>query len=259
MTTIAIILAAGKGTRMVSDLPKVLFPLRGKTLIARAVSTATRAFERPPLQDGAPDYTAATVARRQAELAGYRARLEAFDVATWPIDQRVDLELVRAEMNGFDFDARVLQPWVRDPAFYATLWTEQSDTPSHEGPVPAGRRGEARRGAPPDPRLPRPGADESHRQRARSVDDRHRHDAPAGGRPGRPREAGGGERAGAARRRRRGTAGDRGTRRLARNPDAVEDRTLRNRQGELHLEPPPRASRADELGGGGRSLEARAR
>ncbi len=49
MTTIAIILAAGKGTRMVSDLPKVLFPLRGKTLIARAVSTATRAFEQPPV------------------------------------------------------------------------------------------------------------------------------------------------------------------------------------------------------------------
>ena len=43
-----------------------------------------------------------------------------------------------AEMNGFDFDVRVLQPWVRDPAFYATLWTEQSDTPAHEGPVPAG-------------------------------------------------------------------------------------------------------------------------
>lgn len=100
-----------------------------------------RAFERPPLRDGAPDYTAATVGRRHAELAGYRARLEAFDVAataSWPIAQRVDLELVRAEMNGFDFDARVLRPWVRDPAFYATLWTEQSDTPAHEGPVPAG-------------------------------------------------------------------------------------------------------------------------
>ena len=97
-----------------------------------------RAFEVPPLRDGARDYTAATVARRQAELAGYRARLEAFDVAAWTVAQRVDLELVRAEMNGFDFDARVLQPWVRDPAFYATLWTEQSDTPSHEGPVPAG-------------------------------------------------------------------------------------------------------------------------
>lgn len=97
-----------------------------------------RAFEAPPLRDGAPDYTAATVARRHGELAGYRARLESLDVSTWPVEQRVDLELVRAEMNGFDFDARVLQPWVRDPAFYATLWTGQSDTPSHEGPVPAG-------------------------------------------------------------------------------------------------------------------------
>ena len=97
-----------------------------------------RAFERPPLRDGAPDYTAATVTRRLGELAGYRARLHAIDASRWPVEQRVDLELVRAEMNGFDFDSRVLQPWVRDPAFYATLWTEQSDTPSHEGPVPAG-------------------------------------------------------------------------------------------------------------------------
>ncbi|MEO8196255.1 MAG: DUF885 family protein [Thermoanaerobaculia bacterium] len=97
-----------------------------------------RAFEKPPLADGAPDYTAATVARRHGELAAYRARLDAFDVSAWPVAQRVDHELVRAEMNGFDFDARVLQPWVRDPAFYATVWTEQSDTPSHEGPVPAG-------------------------------------------------------------------------------------------------------------------------
>ena len=47
----------------------------------------------------------------------------------------MDYELVRAEMNGFDFDARVLQPWARDPAFYLRVWTEQSDTPAHEGTV----------------------------------------------------------------------------------------------------------------------------
>jgi hypothetical protein len=97
-----------------------------------------RAFERPPLRDGAHDFTAATVARRHAELAGYRARLAAIDTAGWSIEQKVDLELVRAEMNGFDFDVRVLQPWVRDPAYYATVWEEQSDTPAHEGPTPHG-------------------------------------------------------------------------------------------------------------------------
>ena len=38
-------------------------------------------------------------------------------------------------MNGLDFYLRVLKPWARDPAFYKSLWTEQSDTPAHEGPT----------------------------------------------------------------------------------------------------------------------------
>jgi uncharacterized protein (DUF885 family) len=92
-----------------------------------------RAFERPPLKDGAPDYTAATFARRRQELQGYRDRLEAIDTKGWPVEARVDQALVRAEMNGFDFYARVLQPWTRDPAFYQSIWEEQSDTPAHEG------------------------------------------------------------------------------------------------------------------------------
>ncbi len=103
-----------------------------------------RAFERPPLLNGAPDYTAATFARRHAELAAYRARLEALarEAASpahgWPVEQRIDLEIVRAEMNGFDFDIRVLRPWARDPAFYASVRGEPSDTPAHEGPTPHG-------------------------------------------------------------------------------------------------------------------------
>jgi hypothetical protein len=95
-----------------------------------------RAFEAPPLLDGAPDYTAATTARRHAELPKLRARLEALDTAGWTVEQQVDLELVRAEMNGFDFQVRVLKPWERDPAFYASVWEEQSDTPAHEGVNP---------------------------------------------------------------------------------------------------------------------------
>jgi Bacterial protein of unknown function (DUF885) len=92
-----------------------------------------RAFERPPLRDGAPDYTAATFARRQQELKSYRDRLEAIDSRNWPVEARIDQSLVRAEMNGFDFYARVLKPWERDPAFYQTIWNDQSDTPAHEG------------------------------------------------------------------------------------------------------------------------------
>ena len=38
-------------------------------------------------------------------------------------------------MNGLDFDLRVLRPWARDPAFYKSIWTGQSDTPAHEGPT----------------------------------------------------------------------------------------------------------------------------
>ncbi len=94
-----------------------------------------RAFEHPPLRDGAPDYTAATFERRHAELKGYRDRLEAIDTTGWPVEARIDQALVRAEMNGFDFYVRVLQPWARDPAFYLTVWPEQSDTPAHEGTV----------------------------------------------------------------------------------------------------------------------------
>ncbi len=94
-----------------------------------------RSFEHPPMRDGAPDYTAATFERRHAELAAWRARLEAIDTKDWPVAARVDQALVRAEMNGFDFYVRVLKPWARDPAFYLTVWPEQSDTPAHEGTV----------------------------------------------------------------------------------------------------------------------------
>lgn len=94
-----------------------------------------RAFEAPPVRDGVPDYTASTLARRHAELPRWRARLAALDPGRWPVEQQVDYELLRAEMNGFDFHVRVLKPWERDPGFYLSLWTEQSDTPAHEGPT----------------------------------------------------------------------------------------------------------------------------
>lgn len=94
-----------------------------------------RAFEQAEILNGAPDYTAETMARKQVGLRTYQARLAAFDTADWPIEWQVDYNLIRAEMNGMDFNIRVLQSWTRDPAFYTTVWSYQSDTPAHEGPT----------------------------------------------------------------------------------------------------------------------------
>ena len=94
-----------------------------------------RQFEEPPLLDGAPDYTVERFAAAYAKLADYQGRLKAIDASGWPIEQQVDWHIVRAEMNGFDFNHRVLKPWVRDPAFYQSVWTEKSDVPAHEGPT----------------------------------------------------------------------------------------------------------------------------
>ena len=93
------------------------------------------AFERPPVKDGVPDYTAAALEIRRGRLKTFQSRLAAIDAEAWPVDHRVDHAVVRALMNGLEFDLRVLQPWARDPAFYKSLWTGQSDTPAHEGPT----------------------------------------------------------------------------------------------------------------------------
>jgi hypothetical protein len=94
-----------------------------------------REFESPPLLDGAPDYTKEQFAVRHDEFVALRTRLRSFKIDDWPIPQQVDWHLVRAEMNGYDFNARILQPWARDPAFYKTVWTYRSDVPAHEGPT----------------------------------------------------------------------------------------------------------------------------
>ena len=94
-----------------------------------------REFESPPVMEGAPDYTADQFVARRDEFEALRARLQAFQVDSWPVPQQVDWHIVRAEMNGYDFNERVLQPWVRDPAFYNTVWTYRSDVPGHEGPT----------------------------------------------------------------------------------------------------------------------------
>jgi len=97
-----------------------------------------RAFQPPPIRDGVPGYTPAAMEAQRRRLPELRARLEAIDTRAWPVAQRIDWELVRAEMNGLDFDHRVLRPWARDPAFYSMVIDSESDTPLKEGPAFAG-------------------------------------------------------------------------------------------------------------------------
>jgi len=74
----------------------------------------------PPMVDRVPDYSPAAMARQYTALRALQARLQAIDDSNWPIAQRVDYMVVLAEMRGFEFQHRVLQPWKRDPAFYST-------------------------------------------------------------------------------------------------------------------------------------------
>ncbi len=94
-----------------------------------------RAFESPPLREGAPDYTAETFKKRQPEFESLQKRLSSIDTTNWETKHKVDWRIVRAEMNGYDFNQRVLKPWARDPAFYKCLWNHRSDVPAHEGPT----------------------------------------------------------------------------------------------------------------------------
>ena len=94
-----------------------------------------RAFEKPPLLKGAPDYTVLSFNNRLPAFKRLQSRLNEIDTSSMTIEQKVDWMLVWAEMNGYDFNHRVLKPWNRDPAFYKTIFTERSDVPAHEGPT----------------------------------------------------------------------------------------------------------------------------
>lgn len=96
-----------------------------------------RSFQQPRIVDGVPDYRPASMTSQAAALPGLQRRLEAIDTRGWTVPEQVDLRIVRAEMNGLDFDHRVLRPWAENPAFYLTVIPEQSDQPAPEGPKAA--------------------------------------------------------------------------------------------------------------------------
>ena len=167
--------------------------------------TEWRAFQRPRLVDGVPDYTAGAMAEQQRDLAAWQRRLAGLDTTGWTVPQQVDYQVVKAELNGLDFDHRVLKPWARNPAFYVTVFWDQSDQPAREGPLawgavelwqqtwPLTQAGAATvdSGLQDHPPAAPAGAHQPHRRRARSLGVRHREHQAAGKGSGPAREPGG--------------------------------------------------------------------
>jgi len=77
-------------------------------------------FQKPEITNGAPDYTATAMKKQYRGLKQLQKRLSAFNITSWPVSQQVDYHIVRAEMNGMEFQHRVLRPWSSDPGFYLT-------------------------------------------------------------------------------------------------------------------------------------------
>jgi hypothetical protein len=98
--------------------------------------TQWRAFEMAPLHELAPDYRKKTFEKRHVEWAQFKTQLLAFDKSQWTVPQQIDWFVMLAELNGYEFNDKVLMPWRRDPAFYKQVWTYKSDVPAHEGPTP---------------------------------------------------------------------------------------------------------------------------
>jgi hypothetical protein len=93
-----------------------------------------RAFVRPEIINGRPDYSPAAMAAKAAQIPGWRSRLAGIDLGTSSATEANDARILEAEINAFDFFHRVLKPWARDPGFYQTIFAEMSDVPAHEGP-----------------------------------------------------------------------------------------------------------------------------
>ncbi len=113
------------------------------------------------------------MAAQHRELATYQRRLAAIDTTGWPTPAQVDYHIVRAEMNGLDFDHRVLQAVGEQPGVlrHRLRRAERSagargsacargavELWSYTFPLSASDAARVDRRSPHDPRAPRAGA-----------------------------------------------------------------------------------------------------
>ena len=78
-----------------------------------------RTFQQPDVSNGGvPDFSDAAMDQKFRDLRFFQDRLAAIDINDWPTSEKIDYHLVRAEMNGYEFQHRILSPWSIDPGFY---------------------------------------------------------------------------------------------------------------------------------------------
>ncbi len=90
-----------------------------------------KVFRQPNMENGVPDYRPDAIAKQWDELQEYQNRLKGIDISGWPTTEQIDYHLVRAEMNGMEFQYRVVKPWTRDPSFY--LQSQEGSGPTRFG------------------------------------------------------------------------------------------------------------------------------
>ena len=125
-------LLVSNNSRVEANIPNIE-PSNYRTLIN--LFNEWRVFEKPPTLNGAPDYSKERFNRDYDEFLSFKNRLDKIEIQEWPVNYRIDWYVVKAELNGYDFNYKVLKPWERDPAFYQTVWMYESDVPAHEGPT----------------------------------------------------------------------------------------------------------------------------
>ena len=75
-------------------------------------------FHQLPKKEGLLDYSRVAVEKQKQGLPIFFDRLRAIDPSQWPVSQKINYLLVKAQLNKLDFTHRVLRPWFRDPCLY---------------------------------------------------------------------------------------------------------------------------------------------
>jgi len=73
---------------------------------------------KPVVINGLPDFTTSAMENQYNDLKLLQERLRNIQISDWDVSKQVDYHVLRSEMNGVEFDHRVLKQWSRDPGFY---------------------------------------------------------------------------------------------------------------------------------------------